>query len=333
MLCKLITQYYKSDEIECARDLLFDHFPEEHRPRHLRKKVRQGTQKLENTVKDMVDVMHELSVTRNFTPPTFVTATSNFPSLDIGNVDAVAMTVEISEMRQEIAQLKQERNSEKEALIEIKKLLMNIQEVVNLKEVGVGTFSNSSTLDEVIQNKSLPSAMHSKASYATTLKNAIGLPRNDVVPQGISDDSGCLLALESASLSKNLIQNDWNTVKRPKPKNKPKIGKKFNASLKVVKNYHKPAEVFVSRFHPDTSEQEVQEYVCSQFSDASDITCEKLKTKWDSYASFKISMTGISFKDSLDIENWPEGIFVKRFYHVSNVSEDTGTNAEKSKVI
>ena len=101
----------------------------------------------------------------------------------------------------------------------------------------------------------------------------------------------------------------------------------------MVKNYHKPAEVFVSRFHPDTSEQEVQEYVCSQFSDASDITCEKLKTKWDSYASFKISMTGISFKDSLDIENWPEGIFVKRFYHVSNVSEDPGTNAEKSKVI
>ena len=44
-------------------------------------------------------------------------------------------------------------------------------------------------------------------------------------------------------------------------------------------------------------------------------------------------MTGISFKDSLDIENRPEGIFVKRFYHVSNVSEDTGTNAEKSKVI
>ena len=66
---------------------------------------------------------------------------------------------------------------------------------------------------------------------------------------------------------------------------------------------------------------------------ASDITCEKLKTKWETYASFKISMTGISFKDSLDKQNWPEGIFVKRFYHVSNVSEDTGTNAEKSKVI
>ena len=106
MLCKLITQYYKSDEIECARDLLLNHSPEEHHPGHLRKKVRQHTQKLENTVKDMVDVMHELSVTRNFTPPTFVTATSNFPSLDIGNVDAVAMTVEISEIRQEITQLK-----------------------------------------------------------------------------------------------------------------------------------------------------------------------------------------------------------------------------------
>ena len=51
MLCKLITQYYKSDEIECARDLLFNHSHKEHCPRHLRKKVRQSTQKLENTVK------------------------------------------------------------------------------------------------------------------------------------------------------------------------------------------------------------------------------------------------------------------------------------------
>ena len=52
----------------------------------------------------------------------FVTETSYFPNLDIGNVDAVAMTVEISKMGQEIAQLKQERNSEKVSLIKIKKV-------------------------------------------------------------------------------------------------------------------------------------------------------------------------------------------------------------------
>ena len=205
----------------------FDHFPEEHRPRHLRKKSKTGYSEVRKYCKRLVDVMHELSVTRNFTLPTFVTATSNFPSLDIGNVDAVAMTVEISEMRQEIARLKQEKNSEKESLIEIKKLLLNIQEVVNLKVVSAGTFSNSSTLDEVVQKNSLPLAMHSKASYATTLKKAIGQPRSEVVPQSISDDPRCSLALESASLTKNLIQNDRNTVKCPKPKNKPKNGKKL----------------------------------------------------------------------------------------------------------
>ena len=54
-----------------------------------------------------------------------------------------------------------------------------------MKEVGVGTISNSSTLDEVIQNNSLRSAMHSKASYATILKKAISLPRSDVASQSI----------------------------------------------------------------------------------------------------------------------------------------------------
>ena len=53
MLCKIIIQYYSSIEIETAKELLFDHFPDEVRPKYLRKKARQGAHKLENTTKDI----------------------------------------------------------------------------------------------------------------------------------------------------------------------------------------------------------------------------------------------------------------------------------------
>ena len=42
MLCKIIIQYYSSVEIETAKELSFDHFSDEVRPKHLRKISRQS---------------------------------------------------------------------------------------------------------------------------------------------------------------------------------------------------------------------------------------------------------------------------------------------------
>ena len=86
-----------------AKDLLYNNFPEQARPKHLRKKVRQGENKLDNTIKDMVAVFHEFSVTNHFKPPLIVTATSNFPSLDLGNIDGAAMSMDICNIKQELA--------------------------------------------------------------------------------------------------------------------------------------------------------------------------------------------------------------------------------------
>ena len=48
------------------------------------KKFEQGNQKLENTENTWMMSCNELSVTKNFTPLTFVTAISTFPCLDNG---------------------------------------------------------------------------------------------------------------------------------------------------------------------------------------------------------------------------------------------------------
>ena len=106
----------------------------------------------------------------------------------------------------------------------------------------------------------------------------------------------------------------WHTVEKTKKKKVSFIGKKQSKELKTIKPPAKPAEVFVSRLNPDTDEKEISDYAKAQFPLSSHVKCTKLKTKYNTYSSFKVVISGIPFKESLSLENWPEGVLVKRFY-------------------
>ena len=106
---------------------------------------------------------------------------------------------------------------------------------------------------------------------------------------------------------------------------KPPIGKKTSTTLRAVKPILKPAQVFLSRLHPDTTEEEIKNFAVKQFVSATAVTCKKLDTKYSSYSSFCIVLNGVSFKESINVENWPSGTLVKRFYSsVSNSPEQPG---------
>ena len=59
------------------------------------------------------------------------------------------------------------------------------------------------------------------------------------------------------------------------------------------------------------------------------ITCTQLKSKFGSYSSFHLTIQGISFSDSINPNNWPEGKLVKRFYYKSGT--DNVSNTQKSE--
>ena len=103
-------------------------------------------------------------------------------------------------------------------------------------------------------------------------------------------------------------------LKKNKKKKVLLIGKKQSKELKTIKSPAKPAEVFVSQLCPDTDEKEISDYAKAQFPLSSHVECTKLKTKYNTYSSFKVVILGIPFKESLSLENWPEGVLVKRFY-------------------
>ena len=73
MIIKVILDYYNSEEIEAAKELLFQHFPDQHRTKKLQRKItRQGLHKDENNVKDLLEILHEMSVADKFNPPIFL---------------------------------------------------------------------------------------------------------------------------------------------------------------------------------------------------------------------------------------------------------------------
>ena len=80
----------------------------------------------------------------------------------------------------------------------------------------------------------------------------------------------------------------------------------------------KPVNIFVSRFHPDVLGSEIQQFAQTQFKSATTVIVEKLKTKFDTYSSFKIFVAKVPANKCLDLEQWPTEILVKNFSTLQN---------------
>ena len=97
-----------------------------------------------------------MSVADKFNPPIFATAGSHFPSMDINNIDALALQNEVNLLRKEINTIKDSRNAGNDTLVEIKKMLSE------MKNANVKSFTISDTTDKSFFKK--------KKSFSKVLK-------------------------------------------------------------------------------------------------------------------------------------------------------------------
>ena len=115
-----------------------------------------------------------------------------------------------------------------------------------------------------------------------------------------------------------------------KKKRSPKLGKPKESSFKIIKHHVKPAEIFTSCHGPDTTEEQLTEFGGPQFIKASNIFIAKLKTKYDSYSSFQVTLPCVAFADALALDNWPDGALVKRFYAPATTSAPNSNTMDKN---
>ena len=111
------------------------------------------------------------------------------------------------------------------------------------------------------------------------------------------------------------IDDVFTSVKRKRTATKPKavIGTKCATTLKAKAGRF--TAVFVSRLDPDTTEADMELYVRETHNLKS--TCSKLRSKHDSYASFKVEVFCQNLSDFYSPDKWPAGIYLRRFFNVA----------------
>ena len=100
----------------------------------------------------------------------------------------------------------------------------------------------------------------------------------------------------------------------------------------ILKAAQKPVVLFVSRVDPDTTQEEVEKFANNHFQ-KTEIHCEKLKTRCNFYASFKVTLQGVEMEDALSSHIWPSGILVKKFFYGRTLSHKNNWNNQHLKTV
>lgn len=293
---KSVTDFYSDDEIVEAKSVLYNNYEGAGRL-----KGRQGEQKSLNNVKDIHKVLLEMTSDKEHEAPTIVTATSHFPSLDITNLDAWQLMQDVTSLRQTFIDFKREKEADTIAFTDLKLTVLELTALLKQK-------SNSTKHVESVAQPQ-PIVETNVPTYTQVLKHP---PRNQD-----GERSSQAVAREVNPINTRSDKNEEFT-KVVRRRRAPRIGKLNGSDLKVVV---KPVNIFTSRFDPDVTEREIENFVKNQFKEANSIKTEKLKTRYDTYSSFKISITGIPAKDCFKLDNWPTGILVKRFSSFSKTKD------------
>ena len=113
-------------------------------------------------------------------------------------------------------------------------------------------------------------------------------------------------------------------AQQARPAAKAIIGSRTSDSIKAVTAV-KRVSVFISRLPPGTGEEAVRKYAMEQ-TGADAVTALKLKTKYDTYESYRLDLMNPSCDSVLDPDLWAQGLVIRRFF-TSRQSSDGDTSS------
>jgi hypothetical protein len=134
--------------------------------------------------------------------------------------------------------------------------------------------------------------------------------------------------LQSVQLSSKVDSDGFTTVshkKKPilatpiattvknKQRRQPLIGVRNCVSLPVVSKKERSKALFVSRFNPDVTTVDIEESLKEQLS-LKRLVCTRLKTKFNTYASFHVLVNEDDFPLVNNIGVWPNGCLIAYFF-------------------
>ncbi|GBM27108.1 hypothetical protein AVEN_189878-1 [Araneus ventricosus] len=89
-------------------------------------------------------------------------------------------------------------------------------------------------------------------------------------------------------------------------------GARKDSGLKIVGKMPKRKAIFLSRLGPETTVNDITNFLAPL--NLKFLQCHRLKTKYQTYASFRLDVYENDLKQLLDSKVWPEGCLIAEFY-------------------
>lgn len=233
-------------------------------------------------------------------------------------IDKILETVTF--LSDEVANLKEENMSLKLLVIELNNKLerMNIINEMPSETRGFRSLKHDNVdkmmvekVNNAFETSSEPRNTNSLGqNYKKSYAQATSVSMETAVPSFDEPD------LDNEGFKKvTYKRNKSNKQDNFKPIKKPiVIGRNNVCSLSTIKKEVKRRNaIFVSRLAPEVDVNDILKYLKDNIKLKS-ARCTRLKTRYETYASFHISLEIDEYETAIDPESWPEGVLVSTFY-------------------
>ena len=324
-IIQLCVSTFNEAEIEASKRVFFDLCAGND---NIRYQKRRGERKSALNIEDMIKLLNE----KGTDVPTFVALDlSKLPPITFDSLDVSMLLNEMKKTQNDIEMLRETMKSQVHINNDIQKSMENIDtRVATLEKKKVNNVASCSSQPAVTtskqteksENKTVPPAAPSQPAV-TTSKQAEKSENKTVPPAAPSQKFGGNYA---AAVNNGPGKNDTDTVQEDKwqivsKKKKPVFalqnakpnhgvtGSMKGTTLPTIKKRLRLANVFATRFHPEVSESMLKEYINEKLSQ--DVTVEKVKTKFSTYASFHIKCECADPSVFMNPTVWPENAYVR----------------------
>ena len=305
-LVHLCADFYTLEEVENARVILKNHVT----PTRLGKLKGKD---VKDVARRTVAMLLKVCLDKSVMLPKFTALNlARLPPVSVEHIDVSALMQEICALRQEVRTFASVRD-------EMKELRQCMHELTERTERSTMGQSTQSTSHSEIEGHAAPEA---------TIRYEQSTGQLQVEESGSTAAGVLRHAVRSGALAHIGNQRKKNSDSRTI------VGKATPSQRSQLKSASNPRkiELFMSRLCPDATESIVCESVSKTLSDhtndsnlsVSKVNCVKLETKYDTYASFHVSVIvnadqfNSILKCLMDPDMWPLGIIVRRFFNQTN---------------
>ena len=315
-LVKIIADFYTDNEIEAAKQVLYDSCPNHTGNRFKR---RQGNDKTRKNIDDMVDMLTKCPIDQ---VPIFVARDlQNLLPIDITNIDVSNITAEVSNLKKARTEKKDSPMNEiLHKLNDIKDEIRNEskKEINSLKE-QMGVLQNMILAD---QSKSRDSSTTqftpedvSVPKQTRSYKDALSSESSRTAMRNVNSQINNQRPVKSVSFQGDERMNQRTYVEPSESDDGFTIVQRRRRSggsnISVVTK--RQWSIFISRVSPATTPDDIGFHVRSIEPDAN-VECIKLQTRFPTYNSFRVNIVSEDIERVMNTNNWPQGILIRKFF-------------------